>query len=349
MQDVNAAEFKSSGKATQAANMKAQVLLDRAGFSPGAIDGRASDNFENALRAFQKKNALGETGKLDKETWEKLAQSAEPALIEYTITEKDVKGPFADEIPAKYEDKAKLKRLDYTGAAEMLAERFHMDEKFLEELNRGKDFDKAGTVIAVANINVKPVALPKQAGSKAAKIEADKGNNVVRVLAKDGALIASYPASIGSDDKPAPSGTLKVVRIAQGPDLHLRPGIQVQRREGGRQAAHRGGAEQSGRLGMDRARPENLWHPRHVRAVEGRQGRLAWLRAHDQLGCAGARGDGAEGDGGGVHRLGSAVIPEAAKRLSGTHLSARAHGGMDPGSRHSASQTRVNALMARPG
>ena len=156
--------------------MKAQVLLDRAGFSPGAIDGRASDNFENALRAFQKKNALGETGKLDKETWDKLAQSAEPALIEYTITEKDVKGPFADEIPAKYEDKAKLKRLDYTGAAEMLAERFHMDEKFLKELNRGKDFDKAGTVIVVANINVKPVALPKRP-AKAAKIS-DKGNNV---------------------------------------------------------------------------------------------------------------------------------------------------------------------------
>ena len=226
MQDVNAAEFKTSGKATQAANVKAQVLLDRAGFSPGAIDGRASDNFENALRAFQKKNALGETGKLDKETWEKLAQSAEPALIEYTITEKDVKGPFADEIPAKYEDKAKLKRLDYTGAAEMLAERFHMDEKFLEELNRGKDFDKAGTVIAVANINVKPVALPKQAGSKAAKIQADKGNNVVRVLAKDGALIASYPASIGSDDKPAPSGTLKVVRIAKGPTYTYDPAFK---------------------------------------------------------------------------------------------------------------------------
>ena len=226
MQDVNAAEFKSSGKATQAANVKAQVLLDRASFSPGAIDGRASDNFEHALRGFQNRNALAETGKLNKETWEKLAQSAEPALIEYTITEKDVKGPFADEIPAKYEDKAKLKRLDYTGAAEMLAERFHMDEKFLEELNRGKDFDKAGTVIAVANINVKPVALPKQAGLKAAKIQADKGNNVVRVLAKDGALIASYPASIGSDDKPAPSGTLKVVRIAKGPTYTYDPAFK---------------------------------------------------------------------------------------------------------------------------
>ena len=58
MQEVNAAEFKPTAKASHAANVKVQVLLDRAGFSPGAIDGRASDNFENALRAFQKKNAL---------------------------------------------------------------------------------------------------------------------------------------------------------------------------------------------------------------------------------------------------------------------------------------------------
>ena len=222
--DINAAEF-SAGKPknARALNTKVQVLLDRARFSPGAIDGRDSDNLEHALRGFQKKNALPETGKLNKETWEKLAQGAELALIDYTITAVDVKGPFADEIPAKYEDKAKLKRLDYTSAAELLAERFHMDETFLEELNRGKEFDKAGTVIAVANINVKPVALPKQAAPKAAKIEADKGNNVVRVLAQDGALIASYPASIGSDDKPAPSGTLKVVRVAHGPTYTYSP------------------------------------------------------------------------------------------------------------------------------
>jgi len=223
LQDVNTAELsKPNGKASQAANIKAQVLLDRAGFSPGAIDGREGDNYENALRGFQKKNALGETGKLDKATWDKLMQGTEAALIEYTITAADVKGPFAEEIPAKYEDKAKLKRLDYTSAAEMLAERFHMDEEFLETLNRGKALDKAGTSITVANVNVKPVSL----GAKAAKLEVDKGNGVVRVLAKDGALLAAYPASVGSEEKPAPSGTLKVVRIAHGPTYTYDPAFK---------------------------------------------------------------------------------------------------------------------------
>ena len=55
-----------------------------------------------------------------------------------------------------------------------------------------------------------------------AKVEVDKTRKSVRVLA-DGRLIAAYPASIGSDDKPAPSGTLKVVRVARGPSYTYNP------------------------------------------------------------------------------------------------------------------------------
>jgi lipoprotein-anchoring transpeptidase ErfK/SrfK len=226
--DVNAADVGAKQKSPQALNLKAQILLDRAGFSPGAIDGRNGDNFHNALRAFQKKNALNETGKVDKDTWARLAQDNQPVLIEYTISTADLKGPFADKIPVKYEERAKLKRLDYTSAAEMLAERFHMDQEFLEELNRGKALDRVGTAILVANVNVKPVALDAKAGKpeKAAKIEADKQNNIVRVLAKDGSLLATYPASIGSEAKPAPSGTLKVVRIARDPTYTYDPAFK---------------------------------------------------------------------------------------------------------------------------
>jgi lipoprotein-anchoring transpeptidase ErfK/SrfK len=217
--DVNAADFGAKQKSPQALNLKAQILLDRVGFSPGAIDGGNGDNFQNALRAFQKKNALNETGKLDQETWTKLASGSEPVLIEYTISAADLKGPFADKIPAKYQDKAKLKRLDYTSVAEMLAERFHMDQSFFEQLNRGKALDQADSAILVANVNTKPVAL----GVNAAKLEVDKQNNIVRVLGKDGALLAAYPASIGSEEKPAPSGTLKVVRVARNPTYTYDP------------------------------------------------------------------------------------------------------------------------------
>jgi lipoprotein-anchoring transpeptidase ErfK/SrfK len=220
LQDVNAAEFAKPGaKTSQPLNIKAQVLLDRASFSPGTIDGRHGENFANALRAFQQQNGLNASGELDAPTWSKLAQDAAPALIEYTISRADVAGPFTEEIPNSYEKKAALKRLDYTGPSELLAERFHMDEGLLEQLNRGKSFDEAGAVIVVANVNVKPVALTTKVG----KVQVDKASNSVRVLAPDGKLLALYPASVGSEEKPAPSGTLKVVRVARSPTYTYNP------------------------------------------------------------------------------------------------------------------------------
>src|SRR5262249_12648525 len=177
------------------------------------------ESFANALRAFQSQNGLPVSGDLDAATFEKLTQDAEPALIDYTISAKDVAGPFSDKIPRKFEKKARLKRLGYTGPAEMLGERFHMSENLLAALNRGKDLDQPGTVITVANINVKPAALDAGVG----KVEVDKTQKSVRVLAQDGKLLAFYPASIGSEEKPAPSGTLKVVRVAHNPTYVYNP------------------------------------------------------------------------------------------------------------------------------
>jgi lipoprotein-anchoring transpeptidase ErfK/SrfK len=216
--DINAAEF-NGGKNSEAVNIKAQVLLDRARFSPGVIDGHRGENFSNALRAFQEQNGLEASGQLDTPTWERLAQNAEPAVIEYTIADADVKGPFTEDIPNKMEKQADLKRLGYTGASEMLAERFHMDEDLLERLNRGKKLDRAGATIVVANVNVKPAAL----NTKLGKIDVDKSRKIVRALGPDGDLLAVYPASIGSEEKPAPSGTLKVVRVAKNPTYTYNP------------------------------------------------------------------------------------------------------------------------------
>jgi len=216
--DINSAEF-NGGKNSEAVNIRAQVLLSRARFSPGVIDGRQGENFSNALRAYQDQNGLQPSGQLDTPTWEKLTQDGDPAAIEYTITDEDVKGPFADEIPKKMEKQADLDRLDYTSAAEMLAERFHMDQDLLKGLNRGKKLDEAGTTITVANVNVKPAAL----NEKLAKIEVDKKRKLLRALGSDGSPIAVYPATIGSKEKPAPSGTLKIVRVAKNPTYTYNP------------------------------------------------------------------------------------------------------------------------------
>lgn len=217
---------KVAGKNDRAATLKAQILLDRQRYSPGVIDGLYGDATEIALRAFQIDNKLDETGKLDKATWDRLNEgNGEPALSRYTITEEDVKGPFVKEIPDAIEDMAKLETLGYTGPAEQLAERFHMDEETLKDLNPGADLTKAGTEISVAAID--------DAGDKVKKddverIVIDKSGRTLRVLGKDNALLALYPASIGSEENPAPTGEHKVTAVADKPTWTYSPELKLE-------------------------------------------------------------------------------------------------------------------------
>ena len=45
-------------------------------------------------------------------------------------------------------------------------------------------------------------------------------------LGRDGKLLAYYPASIGSEEKPAPSGTHEVKRVAENPSYTYSPKYQ---------------------------------------------------------------------------------------------------------------------------
>ena len=104
---------QARAKTSQAVNLKAQILLDRANFSPGTIDGRHGENFVNALRAFQERNGLTASGELDAPTWSKLTQDAAPALIEYTISRQDIAGPVrrGDPDQLREEGRAQAPRL----------------------------------------------------------------------------------------------------------------------------------------------------------------------------------------------------------------------------------------------
>lgn len=208
--------------------LKTQVLLDRARFFPGAIDGRDGDNLKGALSAYAVAQALPPARSLTPEIWEKLrATSDQPVVADYTITEADAAGPYVEKIPAKMEAQADLKAMSYTDPREMLAERFHMSRDLLSALNPDKPLDKAGTVILVAAVD--PMGADKPTGKalhrdpQVERVEVEKGSRDVRAFGKDGKLLAYYPASIGSTEKPAPSGDTKVKGVAFDPVYTYNP------------------------------------------------------------------------------------------------------------------------------
>ncbi|MCR4267939.1 L,D-transpeptidase [Nitratireductor sp. ZSWI3] len=195
-----------------------QVLLDRAGASPGVIDGRTGDNVNKAIRAYRE--ITGESLKTYDADWIKaeLERTGGPAFQEYTITPEDAAGPFIASVPADYSHKAQLDALSYTSVAEKLAERFHMDEKYLVALNPEVNFNRPGSVIKVVNPG-------KKLKAEVTRIIADKAAKQVRAYGADGRLIAAYPATIGSSDTPSPSGEHTVARIAMNPEYTYNPKV----------------------------------------------------------------------------------------------------------------------------
>ena len=190
--------------------VKAEVLLDRARFSPGVIDGIDGENFRHALYAYQVQMGLPVSGRLDQATWDRLTADAPAPLKTVEVTERDTEGPFTKAIPADFEAQARLKRMGYRDIREELGERYHMGEPLLMALNPGSRF-KAGSRIVVADVDVGRPA------DKVARIVVDKKGHDVEALAADGRLLAFYPASIGSADKPAPTGDFTIRRVDHDP------------------------------------------------------------------------------------------------------------------------------------
>ena len=231
-----------------------QVFLDRANFSPGALNGHYGEFTIKALALYRqsrgeqppappaKPDTAPDISGLD-------LASFGPAFILYTVADADLQniGP----LPSAKAAQAKLKFLPYRDAAEALAEKFHCDVHFLEQLNPGKTKTiKAGDQLKVPNVepfelaavkdlkpgseigsaaandlpdetsaeNDKPVAKeePAGAGVPAASVKIDTKTNMLGVFEAD-KLVAAYPVTIGSAQTALPIGEWKVQRITKLP------------------------------------------------------------------------------------------------------------------------------------
>ncbi len=197
--------------------LRAQVLLDRAHFSPGEIDGTMGQGCLRAAAAFNASRGLPASPAVGRKTWNELDRDADPVLATYTITAEDVAGPFAD-IPDDTIEKSKMTSLPYSSLLEELGEKFHASPKLLRRLNPGRAFREAGEKILAPMTDRAP--LPK-----AASVRVSESDLSVSVLDETGRVAARYPASVGSEHDPLPVGQWKINGVARHPVFHFNPDL----------------------------------------------------------------------------------------------------------------------------
>jgi lipoprotein-anchoring transpeptidase ErfK/SrfK len=209
---------------------KVQILLTRARFSPGIIDGRWGKNTEQAVYWFQDSNGLDATGEVDQETFDRLASSAGAGRQARSrrLTEQDVAGPFVA-VPEDIYERAELECLCYESLREKLGEVFRSSPELLEQLNPGVDLNAlaAGDQLNVPAVEPFHVdALPEgryTGGDEVQRIVVSGAGHYLHAFDGRGTLLYHFPSTLGADYSPSPEGEFSIESVTFHPDWHYQP------------------------------------------------------------------------------------------------------------------------------
>ncbi len=196
---------------------EAQLALDQAGFSPGSIDGVYGNQTRQALLAFQQKERLSMTGRLDAETKSRLRLIGEPHRY-HTVTEIELAGLAP--VPESWTDRSRRTRLGYESILELVAEKSHASPAFITLLNPGVNWS---SVTAGSRVRVPNAAPIPSIGEKAAFLRIRLSEKTVHAFDQNNRIVAHFPCSIAANFANRPQGQLKVTVLVEGPNYTFDP------------------------------------------------------------------------------------------------------------------------------